>query len=116
MSSDDSNAIQSGRQSSDGTLSEQATASDGAQTNMTSVMDTDEEMGDSSSLEGVARAPRAVTEDDGDNDGHDRHSQHDADVLSLYPSSHYPQVPSPHRMERPYSSVEPEGTVVGAEV
>jgi SAM-dependent methyltransferase len=116
MSSDDSNAIQSGRQSSDGTLSEQATASDGAQTNMTSVMDTDEEMGDSSSLEGVARAPRAVTEDDGDNDGHDRHSQHDADVLSLYPSSHYPQVPSPHRTEQPYGSVELEGTVVGAEV
>jgi hypothetical protein len=102
MSSDDSNAVQSGRQSSDDTFSEQATASDGAQTNMTSVLDTDEDPIDNSSLDSVPEDERL---DPGE-----------GDTLSLYPSSHYPRIPSPHRTERPYGSAGPASFVLGPEM
>lgn len=78
MSSDDSNPIQSGRQSSDGTLSENAT-SDGVQTSMTSIMDTDE---------------------DQDTDEVDQAGE----GASTYPVSHYPRPSSQHRTEMPYSA------------
>lgn len=83
VSSDDSNAIQSGRPSSEGTTSEHAT-SDGAQTSMTSIMDTDE---------GVSEI-----EVDDDDEGQ---------AASLYPVSHYPRPSSAHRTEMPYPSEPP---------
>ncbi|KAI9167398.1 Secondary metabolism regulator laeA [Paramyrothecium foliicola] len=106
MSSDDCNAIQSDRQSSDGTMSEQATASDGAQTTMTSIMDTDEDLLDSSSLEGATGADEADP---------DQEEEHGVDTQSLYPTSHYPRVPSPHRTERPYGAAESSGFAVDIE-
>lgn len=79
--------MQSGRQSSDGTMSENAT-SEGAQTAMTSIMDTDEEV--------LAEELEVDEEED--------------DVISIYPASHYPSAPSAYRMEMPYSIDDPMAT------
>ncbi|CAM1502891.1 Fc.00g076670.m01.CDS01 [Cosmosporella sp. VM-42] len=83
MSSEDS-YLQSGRQSSDGTMSENAT-SDGAHTAMTSIMDTDEEE--------LAEELEVDEEED--------------DMISIYPPSHYPRPVSTYRTEMPYSSEDP---------
>ncbi|KAH7160024.1 S-adenosyl-L-methionine-dependent methyltransferase [Dactylonectria estremocensis] len=74
MSSEESYALQSGRQSSDGTLSENA-ASDGAQTAMTSIMDTDEDI----------QARDSEFDDD-----------EDLDIISIYPALHYPHASGAH--------------------
>ncbi|KAM0436136.1 hypothetical protein ACHAPT_003028 [Fusarium lateritium] len=84
MSSEDSYAITSGRQSSDGTQSEHA-ASDGNQTAMTSIMDTDEEHHHDSEFD---------EDEDLDED----------DMISIYPASHYPGVSAAHRVETPFSA------------
>lgn len=84
MSSDDLQGSQSGTQSSIGTLSDHD-ASEGAQTAMTSMHTTDEEMADDAPEHG----------------GH-AHAHHDADLQSIYPASQYPQVASSHRTEMPY--------------
>jgi hypothetical protein len=82
MSSEDSYAVQSGRQSSDGTPSEHAN-SDGNNTAMTSIMGTDEEHHhDESDLD------EDVDEDD---------------MISIYPASQYPRVTASHRVETPFS-------------
>lgn len=81
MSSEDSYILQSGRQSSDGTLSEQAT-SDGDHTAMTSIMDTDEE-------HDPARDFELEVDADLDED----------DMISIYPASHYPSVVSAYHAE-----------------
>lgn len=82
MSSEDSYAVQSGRQSSDGTPSEHAN-SDGNNTAMTSIMGTDEEHHhDDSDLD------EDVDEDD---------------MISIYPASQYPRVSASHRVETPFS-------------
>ena len=85
MSSEDS-YLQSGRQSSDGTVSEHAT-SDGAHTAMTSIMDTDEE----------ELAEELVVDEEED------------DMISIYPPSHYPRPTSTYRTERPFSTEDPNG-------
>jgi hypothetical protein len=85
---------ESSRQSSDGTLSEHATASDGALTAMTSMASTDDESS--------SRRPRADDLDphleieyvDDDDD--------DRETVSIHPASRYPSVPSPHMSEMPY--------------
>ncbi|KAH7313363.1 S-adenosyl-L-methionine-dependent methyltransferase [Stachybotrys elegans] len=89
---------QSSRQSSDGTLSEHATASDSALTAMTSLASTDDES--------TTRRPRTDIPDlnpeieyiDDDEDDDDR------ETVSIHPASRYPRVPSPHMSEMPYST------------
>lgn len=80
MSAEDpphSRAPNSARLSSDGTMSE-AAPSDGAQTAMTSVVDTDEEDNEDPDLDAEGQA------DD------------DAETASAYAVSHYPRPASPH--------------------
>jgi hypothetical protein len=72
MSSEDSYAVQSGRQSSDGTPSEHAN-SDGNNTAMTSIVGTDEEPHHHNDSD---------LEEDVDED----------DMISIYPASQYPRV------------------------
>ncbi|KAK7414383.1 hypothetical protein QQX98_006748 [Neonectria punicea] len=74
MSSEESCALQSGRQSSDGTSSEHAN-SDGVHTAMTSIMDTDEEH----------LAPDSEYDE-----------EEDLDIISIYPDMHYPHAPGTH--------------------
>ncbi|KAF7550212.1 hypothetical protein G7046_g8083 [Stylonectria norvegica] len=88
MSSEDSYALPSRRQSSDGTLSEHAT-SDGVHTAMTSIMDTDEE--------GLTNDLEIDDDDEG------------LDMISIYPASHYPRVASPHGSQMPFSTSDPSG-------
>lgn len=83
MSSEDSYAVQSGRQSSDGTPSEHAN-SDGNNTAMTSIMGADEEH---------------HHHDDSDID----EDVDEDDMISIYPASQYPRVSPSHRIETPYS-------------
>lgn len=80
------NGCTSGRQSSEGTLSERTT-SDGAHTAMTSLVGTDEEMIDSDEND-------FEEDDEGADDG--------ADLQSVYPVGAYPSVASSHRTEMPY--------------
>lgn len=88
MPSSDLHASNSGRQSSEGTLSERS-ASDGAQTAMTSVLGTDEEM----------------TEDMEEGTDEDL-TDDDADLQSLHAASFYPHVQDAHRTEMPYFAAE----------
>lgn len=84
--------------SDDGTLSENA-MSDGAQTAMTSIMDTDEE-----AVVGAAAVNTATTsEPDTDDQGHDY------DNHSVYPRSNYPQVAFEHITEEPWRGSEAHG-------
>lgn len=83
------NGSHSGRQSSEGTLSER-TASDGAQTAMTSLMGTDEEVVDD------------VDNDTDEQSLHDMQEEDGADAQSVYPVGAYPSVASSHRTEMPY--------------
>ena len=96
MSSDDSQSRvmqhRSGRQSSEGTASEHNT-SDGAQTAMTSIMDTDEE---ALEAEGVIEAEGPIAADSVEVD------EDAADVQSLYPASYYPAASTAHRTEMPF--------------
>lgn len=89
MSSEDSYALRSARQSSDGTLSEHAT-SDSAQTAMTSIMDTDEE---------ELAEELEVDEEDDDEEDDDSDDDGDDDIISIYPASQYPGVANSHRTE-----------------
>ncbi|KEY69401.1 hypothetical protein S7711_05715 [Stachybotrys chartarum IBT 7711] len=95
MYSDEPSALHSSRHSSDGTLSEHATVSDGTHTTITSIISTDEELPDDEDEAGVGEGEvdiRVVDEDD--NNG---------DAVSLYPASHHPRISGPHRTEIPYA-------------
>lgn len=81
MSSEESYAPQSGRQSSDGTLSEHA-ASDGAHTAMTSIIDTDEEI----------RSRDSEFDD-----------EEELDIISIYPAMHYPHAAGTNNHDRHFS-------------
>lgn len=73
--------------------------SEGAQTAMTSFMDTDEE---------VSVDPAAVntaTTSEPDSDDHEV----DHDGVSMYPRSNYPQVAFEHRSEEPWRGAEVHG-------
>lgn len=88
--------------SDDGTLSETA-MSEGAQTAMTSFMDTDEETQ-------RADPPAINTATTSEPDSEDEHDHDPAyDVVSVYPRSHYPQVSFEHRSEHPYRGAETFG-------
>lgn len=82
MSSEDSGAPQSGRQSSEGYLSEHA-QSDGAHTAMTSIMDLDEDH----------HAEAGFEEDE------------DVDIISIYPPMHYST--GSHEMHMHFSQENP---------
>lgn len=84
MSSEDSYALQSGRQSSE--MMSDHVMSEGVNTGMTSIMDTDEELTDA--LE--------VDEED--------------DMISIYPGGHYAEARSTYRPAMPYL---PEGSMAG---
>ncbi|RGP69927.1 hypothetical protein FLONG3_7584 [Fusarium longipes] len=88
MSSEDSYAVQSGRQSSDGTPSEHAN-SDGNNTAMTSIVGTDEEQ----------HHPHNDSDLDEDVD--------EDDMISIYPTSQYPGVSPYHQVETPFSQDAP---------
>lgn len=80
----------SGRQSSEGTLSERTT-SDGAHTAMTSVIDTDEDI------------PEDMQDDTDEHSLHDMQEDDHADAQSIFPmAAAYPSVASSHRTEMPY--------------
>ncbi|KAF5661664.1 methyltransferase [Fusarium heterosporum] len=83
MSSEDSYAVRSGRQSSDSTPSEHAN-SDGNNTAMTSIVGTDEEH---------------HHHDDSDID----EDVDEDDMISIYPASQYPSVSPSYRVEAPFS-------------
>lgn len=85
MSSEESCAFQSGRQSSDGTLSEHA-ASDGVHTAMTSIMDLDEDH----------------------HVGSDFEDEEDVDIISIYPPLHY--TTGNHTSEMHFSQEHPHAT------
>lgn len=80
MSSEESYAPQSGRQSSDGTLSEHA-ASDGAHTAMTSIIDTDEEIRSRDS----------------------EFDEEELDIISIYPAMHYPHAAGTNAQDMHFS-------------
>ncbi|KAH6890403.1 S-adenosyl-L-methionine-dependent methyltransferase [Thelonectria olida] len=85
MSSEESCALQSGRQSSDGTMSEHAT-SDGVHTAMTSIMDLDEDH----------------------HVGSDFDDEEDVDIISIYPPMHY--TAGSHPSEMHFSQEHPHAT------
>lgn len=66
--------------------------SDGAQTVMTSFMNTDED----ASVDPIT--VNTATTSEPDTDDHDVED----DAISIYPRSHYPQVSFDHRTEEPY--------------
>lgn len=87
MSSEESYALQSRRQSSDGTSSEHANSDDGVHTAMTSIMDTDEEH------------PAQDSEYD---------EEEDLDIISIYPAMHYPHSPGTNHSDIHFSQEFPQ--------
>jgi hypothetical protein len=85
------------RRSSDDDALTEDTMSDGDQTLMTSLMNTDED----ASADPIT--VNTATTSEPDTDDHDV----EEDAISIYPRSHYPQVAFAHRTEEPYQGTGP---------